>query len=118
VSDAGFATPFIATSPLWHPLVWVVLGIAGVTVFSLYTVTWVGWARDWLRQHKQRRSQSEQSGQARSDDPALFLYAPGLLLALPPFVFSPVHFDRYMLPLIPMLMLPSLRRIDIGTRHT
>ncbi len=111
VADGGFTMGFTTIAPLWNAWVWVVLGIVGILVFSLYIATCVEWVRDWVRAQKQ------QGWRARSDDPALIVYAFGLILAAITFVLSPTHFDRYMLPLMPALMLPSLRRMGGENRH-
>ncbi len=115
VTDGGFTMGFAITSPLWNAGVWVAMGIIGVVIFSLYVTTCVEWARDWLRAQKQ------QGWRARSDNPALILYALAITVAAATFILTPVHFDRYLLPLLPALMLPSLQRMsneNIHTSHT
>jgi hypothetical protein len=83
-----------------------------VVLFSLHITTCGEWFRDWLKAHKQ------QIWRARSDDPVILLYTLGIMLVVPTFILSRASFDRYMLPLMPMLMLPSLQRIGAGNVRT
>lgn len=108
VADTGFAIGFATIQPLWRTEIWVALGIAGALLFSLYIVTCAEWVRDWFIEQKQR------AWQVRSDNPDLILYAYAFILTVITFVISPVHYDRYMLPLLPALMLPALQRIEVG----
>jgi hypothetical protein len=118
VSDTGFSMGFAVVAPIWNPWLWAALGVIGVAVFSLYVVTCAEWAWNWLTTHKQHMQHVRHIWQVRSNDPAVILYAFGVMAAVATFVVSPAHFDRYMLPLLVVLMLPSLRRMGTGNART
>jgi hypothetical protein len=109
VSDQGFSMAFGTMSPIWGEWVWTVLSIVGIASFSLYVTTCLEWTLDWLR--AQRRD-------GRSGDPALILYMMCAVLAAITFILPPVTFDRYLLPILPALMVPALRRMDDGRQPT
>lgn len=90
--------------PLWSEQVWAVLCILSAFSLSFYLANclWSAWG--WLRARPWR-------GSGRTADPALFFYVVGLLIAAVTFI-SPFLFDRYLLPILPMLMLYPLRLLS------
>lgn len=87
---------------LWSEQMWSVLGIIGSLSFAFFLANCVLAAWDWLRSKPLRE-------RGHNDDPALFFYLTGLLLAGITLV-SPFLFDRYLLPIMPAMLLFPLRR--------
>jgi hypothetical protein len=103
--------------PLWNQNVWTAIGIAAAMALSLYLALGLDrlwrWARVVIRS---RRGESGWRGwwrSARRDPhPAAVLYLFGAGTALVTAVATIGLFDRYMLPVLPAVVVALLRRVD------
>ncbi len=92
---------------IWSQWAWSGLGLAGALVFSLFFAFYVERAWSWVRARPWSKAASE-----HAQDPALILYALGLMLVGVILVLTPFLFDRYWLALLPILCVPVLRRMS------
>lgn len=104
VDNTGIVMLSYGAAPVWPEAAWVALAVTGALSASLYLTMCGMNVWDWLRS-RPWQSRSVQT------DPALLVYLVGFLLGGIT-VLSPYYFDRYLLPLMPILMLPSLRKMS------
>lgn len=106
VDHSGFNMGSVHVAPVWSEWVWGALAVIGAALFSLFAAAcWERiWA--WLRSRPWKE---------RAASPALLPYIVGVLLTFGSIVLSPYLFDRYLLPVFPLLVLFALRRI--GEAH-
>ena len=102
VDHTGFVMQFYEAARIWSEELWVLLGVFGALIVSLHVVASAELAYKWLRARPWRQ---------RIEDPALLLYAMALLQIAATFIASSFLFDRYLLPILPLLMVPELRRL-------
>src|SRR5205823_6505183 len=103
IDHTGFVIGFYDAAPIWPQPVWAVLGIAGSIAVSLYVAICAEQIWAWLRAKPWRE---------RTEDVTLFMYALGVVLAVLTFLVPLFLFDRYLLPIMLVLMLMSLRRLS------
>jgi hypothetical protein len=109
-------------APIWTEHLWTLLGLFGAAIISLYLAAILSEAWTWAT----RRASNKHNWRLRPSsivhrpsslpDPAIIIYATGLLLALLTFA-SPYLFDRYVLPLLPMMLLFPLRRMSVEEKN-
>lgn len=92
--------------PIWTEQVWVIVAIIGSFTMALYLTSAAGALINWVRAIR-----NPQSTIRNSSDAAIVVYGTGLLLAAITFA-SPFLFDRYILPLMPMMLLFPLRKMS------
>jgi len=109
VDHTGFIMQFYDAAPIWTEWLWVLIGIFGALIVSLHVVASLEQLYGWLRTRPWKQ---------RVEDPALLLYALALLQIAATFIASSFLFDRYLLPILPLLIVPELRRLGShqGTR--
>jgi hypothetical protein len=101
IDHTGFVMGYYDAAPIWVQPVWALLGIAGSLAVSLYVGICAEQTWDWLRTRPWRE---------RTEDVSLFVYALGALLAAVVFLLPLFLFDRYLLPIMLVLILMALRR--------
>lgn len=92
-------------APIWNLPVWLLLGIVGAAIISAYLVVLAEQLVQWLRTSPWRN---------RTSDPIFFIYSLGGVLGAATVVVgisAPFMFDRYVLPVLPMLIVPTLLRL-------
>ncbi len=108
ITHSGFVLYLYQAAPLRPEWIWTGLGIVGAASIALFATAGVEWVVAAWR------------GQARRDpaaDPALFLYGFGAATWVATFGLSFLLFDRYWLPLLPILIIPALRRVAPSWRR-
>jgi 4-amino-4-deoxy-L-arabinose transferase-like glycosyltransferase len=103
IDHTGFVMGYYDAAPIWVQPVWAILGLAGSLAVSLYVGICAEQAWAWLRAKPWR---------ARTEDASLFVYALGALLAGVVFLVPLFLFDRYLLPIMLVLMVMALRRMS------
>jgi 4-amino-4-deoxy-L-arabinose transferase-like glycosyltransferase len=111
VDHTGLLMYDYAKQPLWSEQLWTLLGILGTLSISLFLASCIQVMCSKIRE-KRRTSRQAQA------DPAIFVYTVALLLTAVTFA-SPFLFDRYLLPIVAIIMLYPLRRmsayaVDLG----
>lgn len=101
----GFVMWNYNAAPLWAEWIWASIAILSALVLSLYVTALM--ERIFTSPHQRR-------GQNWAADPAYMLYIQAALMTGFVFLATPVLFDRYMLPVLPLLMIPALRRISMS----
>lgn len=109
VNFTGFEMYGYDAAPIWSQAVWSVLGILSILVLSIYLARCAEEAVEWLRSRAWAKSGRQQ--------PVLMPYVLGLLLAGTVLVVTPSMFDRYWLPVLPMLFLPGLQGDSSSRSH-
>jgi len=111
IDHTGFAMFGYNSTPVLSEWVWTALGMLGSLLISLQVAHFIERTVDWFRR-KPWRKRSE-------SDPVLMIYASGLLMAAAIFSLTPFVYDRYILPVLPALIVASLRRpVDVGAEGT
>jgi 4-amino-4-deoxy-L-arabinose transferase-like glycosyltransferase len=103
VDRTGFVLYDYRALPVWNVTVWSLIGLLGTLFLSLFIVSYGERLVAWLRSRPWRGE--------RDADPVLMLYFTLALMGLLTFA-SPFLFDRYLLPLLPFLMVPALRKLQ------
>ncbi|MEO6457250.1 MAG: glycosyltransferase family 39 protein [Chloroflexia bacterium] len=98
----GFVMFYYNAAPIWSEPVWAVIGIGSAFILSLYVAALIERA---LQEPGLRQRFGRHAG------PAWMLYVLAVLMAGLVIGIIPLLFDRYMLPILPLLMIPALRRI-------
>ena len=101
----GFVMWGYGAAPIWAEWVWALIGILSAFVLALYITALL---EKGLKSLRLKRRES------RKADPAYMLYILAALMGAFVFFVTPVLFDRYMLPVLPLLMIPALRRISLS----
>jgi 4-amino-4-deoxy-L-arabinose transferase-like glycosyltransferase len=109
VDHTGFVMYDYHAAPLWREGIWVILAITGALSFSIYAVAtgedvWLWISSGGLR--------------SRAQNPVLVVYLVGMMLAAVILVITPYVFDRYALTLLPILVVPELRRLSTGEKRS
>ena len=91
-------------SQVWNQSVWTLLGIAGGVVFSLFLLGWIRDIAGDIRSKPWRNPDAQ--------DTAFVPLALAGMTAAVVVVATPFLFDRYGLGVLPMLMIPALRRMS------
>jgi 4-amino-4-deoxy-L-arabinose transferase-like glycosyltransferase len=107
IDHTGFVMYDYPAATLWSEGIWVVLAIIGALSFSIYAVAtgedvWLWISSGGLR--------------SRTRNPVLVVYLVGIMLAALILVITPYVFDRYALTLLPILLVPELRRMSTGEK--
>jgi hypothetical protein len=105
VDHTGYVMGYYKAAPLWSHSVWTLLGITGSLMFSLTAIAYAEQVWVWFRSRPWK---------LRVADPALMLYVLAVLMAGVLFLLPPFLFDRYLLPILPILMVPVLRRAKLS----
>ncbi len=92
-------------SQVWNQSVWRLLGIAGGVVFSLFLVGWIRDIAGYIRSKPWRNP--DVAGRQHLCRCALAGMTVAIVVVATPFLF-----DRYGLGVLPMLMIPALRRMS------
>jgi 4-amino-4-deoxy-L-arabinose transferase-like glycosyltransferase len=102
IDNSGFNRGAIRAEPIWSEWVWSGLALVGAAIFALFA------ARLWeeFRARLSTRTRLERAG-----DPSILLALLGVSYFLFSTVVSPALFERYMLPILPLLVLFVLPRI-------
>jgi 4-amino-4-deoxy-L-arabinose transferase-like glycosyltransferase len=105
VDHTGLLMYDYAKQPLWSEQLWALLGVLGGLSISMFLANClqIVWTRLRVRPWQSRQAPA---------DPAILVYTVGVLLAAVTFA-SPFLYDRYLLPILPMLMLYPLRRMSL-----
>ena len=111
VDNGGLVMYDYDKAPIWSEQVWMLVGIAGASVISLYIAGVAGEVWSWWRGGRKAKGPELAKEARRNGDPAFIVYATGVLLAMLTFA-SPYLFDRYVLPILPMMMLYPLRKMS------
>jgi hypothetical protein len=90
---------------VWGERVWTLIALAGLVALTLYIVGLSGSAAAAAREN------GAGGWRGALSDPAWVLYGACLLTGAASIVATPQFFDRYLLPLLPGLLLPVLRRL-------
>lgn len=91
-------------APIWPQAVWTLLGLFASLVGTLLLIWLTGEILRWWKTRPWER---------RADtDPTLMLYVCATLFAAATLFITPLLFDRYLLPVIPMLIVAALRRLQ------
>jgi len=107
VDHTGLLMYDYAKQPLWSEQLWTLLAILGTLSMSLFVANCF---QDLCKKLRTPRLTATQAQEA----PVVFVYTAGLLLSTVTFA-SPFLFDRYLLPILPILMLYPLRRMSVQT---
>ena len=109
VDHTGFVMGFYSAAPIWNESTWTILGVAGSLAVAVCVTLCYEQVASWV---------STRPWRSRLDDPVLLVYVFGALYALVVFLLPLFLFDRYLLPLMPVITIMSLRRISSlsGTR--
>lgn len=107
VDHTGFFTAYQSPWPEW---VWAGLAIAGSLTLCLFIGSLLNGPRPSSIWDAFRRNLGSDSGTER--DPAHILYILLTLLVPVTLFLPPFLFDRYFLPMIPLLMVPTLRYLQ------
>lgn len=102
VDRTGFIMLFYDAAPIWTEWLWLLLGILGSLSISLHLVAYAEQIVNCLRSNKPWRQ--------RAVDPALLLYFLAFLLLASTQV-SIFLVDRYLLPILPLLIIAGLRSL-------
>jgi 4-amino-4-deoxy-L-arabinose transferase-like glycosyltransferase len=106
VGQSGFMMYGFDMMPVWDRQVWSAIALAGTFFLAQFLVSYgerlVAWAR------------SRPRSVDRDGEPAFMLYTSAALLGTLTLA-STFLFDRYLLPLIPFLMIPALYRLQGST---
>jgi hypothetical protein len=103
VDHTGLLMFMYDAAPIWTEQFWTVLGIIGGVLVSLHLTAYGEDLYRWLRSHPWQRG---------ATDPLLMLYFLAVLLSIVTFLISFFLFDRYLMPILPLLMVPELRRLS------
>jgi 4-amino-4-deoxy-L-arabinose transferase-like glycosyltransferase len=112
IDNTGFLLDDYPAISVWSQGIWAIPVIVGMLVFSLYIVACAEQVGAWLR------AKPWQNGRRiASQDPILLVYTlmlpmSGAILFLTPFVF-----DRYLLPVLPLLSVAILRLKSRGNQE-
>jgi 4-amino-4-deoxy-L-arabinose transferase-like glycosyltransferase len=99
----GFLMWNYAAALIWAEWVWALIGICSGFILALYAVSLLEGVRESRTLARRDRQQA---------DPTLMLYIQAVLISGFVLFVTPVLYDRYMLPILPLLMIPALRRYD------
>ena len=105
IDRTGFGMYDYNARPVWDLQVWSLVALSGTLFVALLLTNYGERLLGWLRSRPWRN--------VRTADPALMLYATVIILGLVT-VISPFMFDRYILPVLPFLVFPALRRLQAG----
>ncbi len=103
VNSTGLLMYAYDANQVWNQLVWALLGVMGGLVFSLNLVLWIRQVGGYLKAKPSRNSHVQ--------DAAFVPYALAFMISGVVLVITPLVFDRYWLAVLPVLMIPSLRRM-------
>ncbi|MDQ3929955.1 MAG: glycosyltransferase family 39 protein [Chloroflexota bacterium] len=103
IDHRGLAMLYYDAEPLFPEAVWLLLGITGACVVSFYVVACGEELLDRFRNRVRG---------LRIEDPALLLYLVAFMLGAMTLMVTFFLYDRYLLPLLPLLMVPELRRLS------
>jgi 4-amino-4-deoxy-L-arabinose transferase-like glycosyltransferase len=102
IDNSGFNRGAIRAEPIWSEWVWSGLALVGTAIFALFAARLWEEFRAWIR---------ARTGWERAGDPYILLALLGVSYFLFSTVVSPALFERYMLPILPLLVLFALPRI-------
>jgi 4-amino-4-deoxy-L-arabinose transferase-like glycosyltransferase len=101
IDHTGFSMFGYNSAPVLAEWVWTGAGFVGAALASLQLAHLIERAIAWLRSRGwQHRAESH---------PILMLYASGTMMAVAIFSLTPFVFDRYILPILPLLVVCALR---------
>lgn len=101
IDNTGFLLDNYPARSIWVAPVWGALAIAGAGAFSLYIV-WCGErVASWLLSRPWRAPAEER-------DPIAILYLFATMMSGAALIITPFVFDRYLLPVVPVLIIVSL----------
>lgn len=103
IDSTGFIMGFYDAAPIWSREAWALLAVAGALSVSLYFAYCVAQFSRWAR---------TRPWEIRNDSPTLMVNVLALMVALVTLFVSLYLFDRYLLALLPFLMLPLLKVSD------
>jgi 4-amino-4-deoxy-L-arabinose transferase-like glycosyltransferase len=103
INYTGFNIFEYEATPLWPQQVLVVVTVLGALLVSAYLAEMIGPAWGWLAARRWRNA---------GNSPLLFVYLVLGLFALVTFLVTPIFFDRYLLPIFPLALLPPLLRMS------
>ncbi|HKP51805.1 MAG TPA: glycosyltransferase family 39 protein [Chloroflexia bacterium] len=106
LDNTGFVMWYYHAAPIWAEWVWLSLGVVSAAILSLYLAALGEDVHDWWRARRERTA-----------DPALMLYLLASAMAAVIVIIMPTLNDRYMLPLLPIVMIPALRRMSAVTKE-
>lgn len=105
VDTTGLLMFAYGANQVWNQSVWAVLGVIGGLIFSFFLVLWIRQIVSYLKAKPWRNPAAQ--------DAAFVPYALAFMIAGVVLVATPFVFDRYWLAVLPMLMIPSLRRMSL-----
>jgi hypothetical protein len=106
VDRTGFVMYEFNALPVWNIVVWSLIALLGTFILSVFIVSCGERVVEWVRSRPWRG--------AREADPTLLLYVTAALIGLLT-IAAPYLYDRYLLPLVPLLMVPALRTLQVTT---
>ncbi len=105
IDRTGFGMYDYDSRPVWNLQVWSFVALLGTFFVASLLVSYGEHLLGWVRSRPWRN--------VRTADPAIMVYATVTILGLLT-IISPFMFDRYLLPVLPFLMFPALRRLQAG----
>jgi 4-amino-4-deoxy-L-arabinose transferase-like glycosyltransferase len=114
ISSTGFLMyaydPNHNSNQIWNQGVWALLGITGGIAFNLYLLFWIEDIISYMQKKPWRNPGAQ--------DAAFMPLAVAAMTAGTVLVATPFLFDRYWLGVLPMLMIPALRRMSSTSSST
>jgi 4-amino-4-deoxy-L-arabinose transferase-like glycosyltransferase len=102
IDNSGFNRGAIRAEPIWSEWVWSALAVIGAAIFALFAARLWEEFRAWLSTRDERE---------RTGYPSILLALLGVFYFLFSTVVSPALFERYLLPVLPLLLLFALPRV-------